>query len=108
MGIQGLRQHIFFSDNVGILVLVERWRPKPRILQRATRHVACGGCGSHLGQAFYRQKGSTSANGLVVRVAFFSIPVSTLVFIASLAVINKTSSTSCASSPRVSRSSSLR
>ena len=75
-------REFFFSDNVDILVFVERWCPKPRALQGATRHVACGWCGSHLGQAFYRQKGGTSANGLVVRVVYFFALTLTLVFIA--------------------------
>ena len=53
------------------LVCVEGWRRKSRPLQRTIGDVACRSGGPHLGQALVRQKGSTGAYGLVVRISIF-------------------------------------
>jgi hypothetical protein len=105
LGSRGVEQYFFliFSDrDVFSLACVDRWRRKSRSLQRAVRHVARGKLGSHLGQAFFRQKGGASAYGPVVRISSF---VSSHIYSSCVAAINRTSSISYVSNPRVSPSS---
>jgi len=84
------------------LACVDRWHHKSRSLQGAVRYVACGGLGSHLGQALFRQKGGASTYGPFVRTSSF---VSSYIYSSCVAAISRTSSISYVSNPRVSPSS---